>query len=83
VRQAGSALYHITTAIFMAVEGVRLAPDHRRLALAHLVLRHKLLPADPLALPENDEALLFDALVKQRDVSFALAMQALPEGAMQ
>ena len=83
VRQAGSALYHITTAIFMAVEGVRLAPDHRRLALAHLVLRHKLLPVDPLALPENDDALLCDALVKQREVSFALAMQALPTGDVQ
>ena len=80
VRQAGSALYHITTAIFMAVEGVRLAPDHRRLALAHLVLRHKLLPVDPLALPENDDALLLDALVKQREVSFALAVRALPTG---
>jgi hypothetical protein len=64
----------------MAVEGVRLAPDHRRLALAHLVLRHKLLPVDPLALPENDDALLLDALVKQREVSFALAVRALPTG---
>ena len=80
VRQAGSALYHITTAIFMAVEGVRLAPEYRRLALAHLVLRHKLLPVDPLALPESDDAPLFEALVKQREVSLALAMQALPAG---
>ena len=80
VRQAGSALYHITTAIFMALEGVCLAPDHRRLALAHLVLRHKLLPVDPLALPESDDAPLFEALVKQREVSLALATQALPAG---
>ena len=83
VRQAGSALYHITTAIFMAVEGMRLAPDHRRLAFAHLALRHKLLPVDPLALPTNDDASLFDALVKQREVPLALAMQALPTGAAQ
>lgn len=83
VRQAGSALYHIATAILMAVEGVRLAPDYRRLALAHLVLRHKLLPVDPLALPEDDSALLSDALVKQREVAFALAMQALPRGRAQ
>ncbi|WP_343549230.1 acyl-CoA dehydrogenase family protein [Ralstonia sp.] len=83
VRQAGSALYHITTAIFMAVEGMRLTPDHRRLAFAHLVLRHKLLPVDPLDLPTNDDASLFDALVKQREVPLALAMQALPTGAAQ
>lgn len=49
VRAAGSALYHATTAILLAHEGARLAPDYRRLALAHLVLRHKLSPFDPLA----------------------------------
>ncbi|MGZ3014394.1 acyl-CoA dehydrogenase family protein, partial [Pseudomonas aeruginosa] len=50
VRQAGSALYHLCTAIFMAWEASRQAPDQRRLALAFLVARHKLLPRDPLHL---------------------------------
>ena len=67
----------------MAVEGILLAPDHRRLALAHLVLRHKLLPIDPLALPASDDGLLFDSLVKQREVPLALALRALPAGEAQ
>lgn len=50
VRQAGGALYHLCTAIFMAWEASRQAPDQRRLALAFLVARHKLLPRDPLHL---------------------------------
>ncbi|MFP3741321.1 DNA alkylation response protein, partial [Burkholderia sp. SIMBA_019] len=36
VRQAGTALYHASTAVLMACEGVRLAPDYRRLVLGHL-----------------------------------------------
>ncbi|GAB3626155.1 acyl-CoA dehydrogenase family protein [Pandoraea terrae] len=84
VRQVGSALYHITTAVFMASEAMRLAPDFRRLAFSHLVLRHKLLPADPLAVsPEQDDAPLLEALVKGREVSLALALQVLPAGGSQ
>ncbi|WP_323120619.1 acyl-CoA dehydrogenase family protein [Burkholderia alba] len=76
VRQAGSALYHVTTAILMASEGMRLAPDYRRLALAHLVLRHKLLPVDPLALREHaDDADAFAALLNDRPVSLQAAMR--------
>lgn len=51
-RRAAGALYHITTAIIMAWEAARMKPDYRRLALAHLVLRHRLMPSDPLA-PAN------------------------------
>jgi acyl-CoA dehydrogenase len=81
VRQAGSALYHATTAVLMACEGVRLAPDYRRLALSHLVLRHKLLPVDPLVLQAvRDEAGILDALVKAREISQQDAMQLLPIG---
>ncbi|MGA4632983.1 acyl-CoA dehydrogenase family protein [Pseudomonas solani] len=60
VRQAGSALYHVVSAVFMAWEASRLAPDHRRLALALLVLRHRVLPRDPLELDgeEASDALL-------------------------
>jgi alkylation response protein AidB-like acyl-CoA dehydrogenase len=45
-RQAASALYHVTTAIAMAWEAGRLAST-RRMRLAQLVLKHRLLPQDP------------------------------------
>jgi acyl-CoA dehydrogenase len=84
VRQAGSALYHASTAVLMACEGVRLAPDYRRLALAHLVLRHKLLPSDPLDLRHaTDEIEVIDALVDGRDITLEQALQLLPAGGVQ
>ncbi|QCP53521.1 DNA alkylation response protein [Trinickia violacea] len=86
VRQAGSALYHATTAVLMACEGMRLAPDYRRLALAHLVVRHKLLPADPLDLQTNSEArdaALYGALLAARPVTLDEALQILPQGGAQ
>lgn len=52
-RQAASALYHLTSAAAMAWEAGRLE-DPVRLALAEAVLRHRLLPRDPLA--EADDA---------------------------
>ena len=53
-RQAASALYHVTSAAAMAWEAERL--DHpRRLALARLVLRHRVLPRDPLEAETADE----------------------------
>jgi alkylation response protein AidB-like acyl-CoA dehydrogenase len=52
-RQAASALYHLTSAAAMAWEAGRLQ-DAERLQLARLVLRHRVLPRDPLA--EADEA---------------------------
>jgi len=51
-RQAASALYHAATAVLFAWEGTRLASlrgDARRLALARLVLEHRLSARDPLA----------------------------------
>ncbi|GGF19701.1 oxidoreductase [Aliidongia dinghuensis] len=54
-RQAASALYHVTSAAALAWEADRL--DHpRRLALARLVLRHRVLPRDPLEADESDAA---------------------------
>ena len=54
-RQAASALYHVTTAAAMAWEAERLK-DPRRLALARMVLLHRVLPRDPLAAgPDLDE----------------------------
>jgi alkylation response protein AidB-like acyl-CoA dehydrogenase len=86
VRKTGSALYYVTAAILMACEGMRLAPDHRRLALAHLILRHKLLPADPLDLHADREArdaTLNDALLNARPISLEDAQRLLPTEAAQ
>lgn len=82
VRQAASALYHATTAAFMACEAAQVsrgAQDYRRLALAHLIVRHKLLPRDPLALDERDaDAAQLRALVDEQALPLADAMQLLP-----
>ena len=48
LRQAASALYHVTSAAAMTWEAGRLG-DSRRAALARDVLVHRVLPRDPLA----------------------------------
>ena len=53
-RQAASALYHLASAAAMGWEAARLA-DPARAALARMVLRHRVLPRDPLA-AEAEEA---------------------------
>jgi len=60
-RQAASALYHLTSAAAMAWEAEQLA-DRGRLALARLVLRHRVLPRDPLDPAEPDLPELNDLL---------------------
>lgn len=55
IRRASTALYNITTAIFMSWEAAQLKGDSRRLALAHCVLRRRLLPLDPLAPRDHAE----------------------------
>ena len=47
-RQAASALYHVTSAAAMAWEATALQ-EPARLAMAAMVLRHRVLPRDPLA----------------------------------
>ncbi|WP_261510307.1 acyl-CoA dehydrogenase family protein [Burkholderia multivorans] len=80
VRQAASALYYASAAVLMACEGAQLAPDYRRLALAHLLVRHKLLPVDPLApSSRDDEAAAFDTLLRGAPVSLDVALDLLPE----
>ncbi len=54
VRRAASSLYHVTSAVFLAWEDARLATldpalAGRRAALARNVIRHRLVPVDPLA----------------------------------
>ncbi|AZD76988.1 acyl-CoA dehydrogenase family protein [Pseudomonas chlororaphis] len=78
VRLAGSALYHTATAIFMAWEASRQAPDYRRLALAHLLLQHKLLLRDPLRPEPALEPELLALLANESPLSKADAMQLLP-----
>jgi acyl-CoA dehydrogenase len=56
VRQVASALYHVTSAIGLAHEATKIGAHHR-LALARMVLKHRLLPRDPLA-RDDDEDLL-------------------------
>lgn len=62
-RQAASALYHLTSAAAITWESARL-PDPTRLALARMVLRHRVLPRDPLdaagAEPAETSAILRD-----------------------
>lgn len=52
-RQAASALYHLTSAAALAWEAAAMNAPHR-LALARAVLKHRVLPRDPLA-PEDAE----------------------------
>lgn len=60
-RQAASALYHLTSAAAMVWEAGRLGCAER-LALARLVLVHRVLPRDPLA--DTDEAVPAALLAK-------------------
>jgi acyl-CoA dehydrogenase len=59
-RQTASALYHLTSAIAMGWEAGKTG-SMRRMLLAQLVLRHRLLPQDPLNKPRTvDLEPLFD-----------------------
>jgi len=73
-RQASSVLYHLTSAIAMGWEAGKTG-SVRRMLLAQLVLRHRLLPQDPLQSPATtDLAPLFDT---QASVSTAEKLQAM------
>jgi acyl-CoA dehydrogenase len=76
VRRMATALYNATSAIVLAWEAAR-SENWRRLALAHLVLRHKLLPQDPLAASVDDSALV-DRLIGHHAIDAELAASALP-----
>ncbi|GGE45022.1 oxidoreductase [Primorskyibacter flagellatus] len=67
VRTAASAVYNVASAVIMAWEEARISgASGGRARLAGLVLRHKLLPRDPLAdgAAEGDGALLEQALAE-------------------
>jgi alkylation response protein AidB-like acyl-CoA dehydrogenase len=59
-RQVASGLYHVTTAAGLAREARQAGLPHR-LALARMVLTHRLLPRDPLA--AEDESAAIDAIL--------------------
>ncbi len=65
-RQVASALYHLFTATAMAWEAGRIGSP-RRMHLAQLVLRHRVLPQDPLAV--EDEPARLPALLDEADDS--------------
>ena len=54
-RQAASALYHLTSAAALAWEAAQLKAPHR-LALARVVLKHRVLSRDPLAASDPEDA---------------------------
>jgi hypothetical protein len=76
VRRMASALYNSTSAVVLAWEAAR-SGRWRRLALSHLVLRHKLMRSDPMA-PAAEDAQLVERLISNHDVDQALAAAALP-----
>ena len=52
-RQATSGLYHVTSAVILAWEGVQAHGDPRKLLVSRFVLEHRLEPIDPLAPPDG------------------------------
>ncbi|SAL04371.1 acyl-CoA dehydrogenase domain-containing protein [Caballeronia calidae] len=79
VREAASAVYNATSAIFMATEAACVGNDFRRLALAHLIVKHKLMPRDPLA-PANvsADAIVIRKLVDEAPMTLEEAMSLMP-----
>jgi hypothetical protein len=70
VRRAASALYHVTSAIFLAWEGAQLdnaAVARDRSRLASLVLSHILTPRDPLGVVEAEPDWL-DGLLRRAGI---------------
>ncbi len=75
VRRMATALYNSISAIIMAWEAAH-SRNWRRLALAHLVLQHKLATWDPLA-PSTDNGVLVERLIRNQEVDEEIAMAAL------
>lgn len=67
-RRIASGLYHVTSAILLAWEAHQVPGDKRRLALARLVVRHKLLPSPPLA-PRSEAGDALTRLLEETPMS--------------
>lgn len=76
VRRAASGLYYGSAAVFMAWESCQPGVDARRLLLADAVLRHRLLPSDPLRSAGEDDETQGDRLLLE-ETPLTLA-QVLP-----
>jgi acyl-CoA dehydrogenase len=76
VRRMASGLYNSMSAIVLAWEAAR-SGRWRRLALAHLVLRHKLMPQDPLGAAGADDVALIEQLLGNHEIDEALALSGL------
>ena len=86
VRQLATATYNLVCASIMASEGAQIGDgrgDWSRIVIAALVLRHKLMPQNPLVPVVEDDAVL-DALIEGsgmgRDEAFAAVEDLLGEG---
>jgi hypothetical protein len=80
MRQAASALYHVTSAVLLAAEGARLGAergDWRRALLAGLALEHRLLPRDPLDGATSGVEAAGEALIEDEPVDEAALRRIL------
>ena len=75
-RQTASSLYHLCTAIAMAWEAGRTG-SARRMRLAQLVLRHRLMPQDPLAALDDGDEPWLAALLEPESNAPAEALDAI------
>ncbi|MFC6671564.1 acyl-CoA dehydrogenase family protein [Marinobacterium aestuariivivens] len=78
VRQIASALYNIASAVFLAWEASKMGDNWRRLALAHLVIGHKLLPRDPLGASRPADGALIQALLDEQGLGLEQALDLCP-----
>ncbi|MES1924374.1 acyl-CoA dehydrogenase family protein [Salinisphaera sp. T31B1] len=76
-RAVASALYSVSSAVFMAWEARRIGDDWRRLALAYLVLCHRVLPRDPLA-GESVDIDLLPHLLAEASMTLEQAQRFMP-----
>ncbi|GAA3526968.1 acyl-CoA dehydrogenase family protein [Zobellella aerophila] len=78
VRQIAGTLYNITSTVFLAWEASKMGGNWRRLALAHLVIGHKLLPRDPLGSSRPADAALVQALLDEQSLGLEQALELCP-----
>lgn len=78
VRQIAGALYNITSAVFLAWEASKMNGNWRRLALSHLVVRHKLLPRDPLDSSRPADAVLIQTLLDEQSLGCEQVLEFCP-----
>ncbi|MGO1398648.1 MAG: acyl-CoA dehydrogenase family protein, partial [Brevibacterium yomogidense] len=85
-RQIATALYCLCSAVFLAWEGVRIGArdgDYSRVVLAAMVVRHRLLPQDPLSVVDDPADLLKDLILQEcvdADAAAAYVAESLGGG---